>query len=97
MAGRDGQGSGTPPERRAIWIRGAYALLFLVAFEVAQIVLNLLAVVQFGFLVVTRRHNGHLERFGRSLAIWQAQVTGFVSCVTEDKPFPFAPWPDADG
>lgn len=82
---------------RAVWIRGGLTLLFLIGFELAQLLLNLLAFVQFLVLLVARKPNGFIVSFGRSLAIWQAHVTAFASGATEDRPFPFAPWPDPGG
>jgi hypothetical protein len=90
---------GRPPEKAdksPIWKRGGIALLFLVAFQIAQWLLVLTAVVQFAAHLITGRPIVHLESFGRSLAIWLAEVTGFLSYATETRPFPFSPWPRAD-
>ncbi len=84
------------PSSRPIWIRGGITVLFLVAFSLAQTLLTLIAVVQFAFLLISGRANEHLVRFGRSLAIWLAEVTGFATAATDTRPFPFAPWPQAD-
>lgn len=85
-----------PPERGEIWARGGYALLFLIAFEIAQAVMNLMAIVQFAVLLIWRRRNRRIERFGRSLALWQAQASAFLSGATDTRPFPFRAWPDPD-
>jgi len=83
--------------RKEMWIRGGYALLFVIAFELGQLLLNFAAVVQFLLAIVTRRPNATIADFGRSLAIWQAQTTAFLTYATDDMPFPFAPWPNPDG
>jgi hypothetical protein len=78
-----------------IWKRGLLMLLFIVAFAVAHALLNLLAVVQFFWLLFAKESNQFLLRFGKSLATWFADVTRFLSCATDEKPFPWKDWPDA--
>ncbi len=87
---------GAKETRRATWIRGAIMLLFLAAFSLAQTLLAVLAVVQFGFLLITGRENPHIVTFGRSLAIWLAEVAAFQTAATETRPFPFSAWPKVD-
>ena len=82
--------------RKAVWKRGAFMLFFLVAFSLAQSLQALIAVVQFVTLLVTGRHNEYIADFGRSLAMWLAETSGFLTCATERKPFPWAPWPRLD-
>lgn len=89
-------GKGGSVNRKPIWIRGAFMLLFLAAFSVAQGVQALIAVVQFVTLLVTGKPNEFLADTGRGLAMWLAEASGFLTCVTERKPFPFAPWPRLD-
>ena len=54
-----------------------------------------IAVLQFGWLLITRERNANLAAFGGSLSTWAASVVRFVSCTSEEKPFPWAPWPKA--
>jgi hypothetical protein len=70
-------------------------LLLAVAFSIAQFVLSLLAVVQFLWLLFANEPNQPLLRFGRSLSTWFADTARFLSCVSEEKPFPWRDWPDA--
>jgi Domain of unknown function (DUF4389) len=78
---------------KEIWKRGLFMLLFAIAFGIGHIVLNAITIVQFLWLLVTREPNEYLARFGSSLSIWLADVAGFQSCATGEKPFPFRPWP----
>jgi hypothetical protein len=55
--------------------------------------LNTMAVVQFLWLLVTRERNECLARFGLSLSNWFGEVSRFQSCSSDDKPFPWRPWP----
>lgn len=81
---------------RDIWIRGLFMLLFMVAFGVAQVLLNLIAVVQFLWLLLAGERNQFLIRFGSSLSKWFSETVRFLSCASDDKPFPWMEWPVAD-
>jgi Domain of unknown function (DUF4389) len=85
------------PTTRDVWMRGLFMLLFIIAFWVGQTLLNLLAVVQFIWLLAAREPNQFLARFGISLSAWLSEVGRFLSCASDDKPFPWRPWPDAGG
>ena len=56
--------------------------------------LTLLAFVQFIWLLFAREPNPNLATFGHSLSIWLAEVGRFLTCGTDDKPFPWRAWPD---
>ncbi len=83
------------PDKRAVWKRGLLMLLFAVAFGIAQTLMNILAVVQFLWLLFSGEPNQFLIRFGKSLSIWFGDVARFLSCATEEMPFPWKSWPDA--
>jgi hypothetical protein len=85
-----------PERRRDIWVRGAIMLLFILAAGMAQAVVNALAVVQFVWSLITGEPNRFLARFGGSLAKWAADVVRFLSCASEEKPFPWKEWPSAE-
>ncbi len=80
---------------QGVWKRGLFMLLFAIAFSIAHFVLNLLAFVQFLWLLFTGSPNEFIQRFGASLAVWFADVARFQNCVTEEKPFPWKDWPEA--
>jgi hypothetical protein len=80
-------------ESRDVWKRGVFMLFFAIAFGIGQMVLNAMAVVQFLWLLGTRERNEHLARFGASLSNWFGEVSRFQSCASDDKPFPWRPWP----
>lgn len=82
-------------DRRPVWIRGAFMLFFLIAFSVAQALVALMAVVQFLSLLITRKSNTFVAGFGRSLGVWLGQTARFQSADSDERPFPWAPWPGA--
>jgi hypothetical protein len=85
------------PTMRDVWMRGLFMLILIIGFAVGQSLLNLLALVQFLWLLFAREPNEFLARFGNSLAIWLAEVGRFLTCATDDKPFPWRPWPGTPG
>jgi hypothetical protein len=85
------------PTTRDVWMRGLFMLLFIIGFTVGQWLLNLLAVVQFLWLLFAREHNQFIAGIGNSLANWLAEVARFLTCGTEDKPFPWRPWSGTTG
>ena len=80
--------------RRSIWLRLVFMVVLGVAFSVAEFVT--FAVVAFQFLssLFTGHPNDRLTRFGRNLARYLQQIIVYMTFVTEEKPFPFTPWPD---
>ena len=88
---RQGETAGT----RDTWKRGLFMLLLAIAFGIAHFILNVVTVVQFLWLLFASEPNQFLLRFGRSLSTWLADAARFMTCASEEKPFPFRPWPDA--
>ncbi len=80
--------------RRSIWLRLLFMIVLSVAFNLAEFIT--FAVVAFQFLasLFTGQPNDRLTRFGRNLAHYLQQITVYLTFTTEEKPFPFTPWPD---
>jgi hypothetical protein len=83
----------TKPTKREVWIRGAWMIGFMVALALAQTLVNLIAVVQFVWLLVAGESNPRLAAFGGSLGRWAAEAVGFLTMASEEKPFPSRDWP----
>ena len=83
----------TQSSKSASWKRGLFMLVFIFAFGVGQGLLYLMAVAQFLWLLLAGEPNKLLVGFGNSLALWLAATARFLSCATEEKPFPWAVWP----
>lgn len=81
---------------RDLWMRALYMVFFMIAYGVAEIVLTLLVVFQFLTILFTREANGPGLRLGHNLGIYIRQILQFETFNTEDRPFPFADWPDED-
>jgi len=75
------------------WIRGFFILLFVFVLVIARVVTGAVVVIQFLFTVFSGQTNDNLRYFGASLALFVYQALLFVTYNSDDKPFPFAPWP----
>ncbi len=78
-----------------VWLRGLYMLLLALAFGVAQSLLLLTAIAQFLWLLFTGEANRQLVGFGGSLSRWLGDTARYLTCASDVKPFPWAPWPPA--
>ena len=80
--------------RRGIWLRLVYMVVFIVSFNVAELVTFAVAAFQFLTSLFTGQPNDRLTQFGQNLARYLQQIVTYLTFATEDKPFPFAPWPN---
>ncbi|MBY8975747.1 DUF4389 domain-containing protein [Rhodobacteraceae bacterium NNCM2] len=71
-------------------------LFFIFAISLAQTLLNVVAVIQFLSMLLLRETNEMLRQFGTSIGLWLRQTAAFQSGETEEKPFPWSPWPTKD-
>lgn len=80
--------------RSEIWMRGLYMLLFVLVYSLAELVIAALVVVQFVIVLFTGRGNENLVRLGNNLSMYVYQIFRFQTFNSEDRPYPFGPWPD---
>ena len=79
--------------RSETWKRGLFMLLLIIFFGLAQSLLFMGTVVQFLWLLFARSPNALLVRFGASLGKWLEDTARFLTCASEEKPFPWREWP----
>lgn len=79
---------------KSVWLRGFFMVLFAVLYGVAEFVLAVVAIFQFGSALITGRPNNNAIRFGNSLGQYIFQIAQFVTFNAEVKPFPFSSWPE---
>ena len=75
------------------WIRGLFIIVFGVIFYVLYIVIWLLVVLQFLTKVLTGDLNGNLSDVSRNLTNFASQILLYITFQSEERPFPFSPWP----
>lgn len=78
------------------WLRLIFMLLFAAVLQIASIVMWVLVVLQFLFSLSTGADNINLRKFGYSLSVYIFHIFKFLTYASEEKPFPFADWPQAD-
>jgi hypothetical protein len=81
---------------KEICIRGLFMLLFVVIYSVTEFVVVVVAVFQFFAVLFTGNSNPYLLEFGQNLSRFVYQMMRFFTFNTDDKPFPFAPWPSPE-
>ncbi|MGI9401049.1 MAG: DUF4389 domain-containing protein [Rhizobiaceae bacterium] len=80
--------------RPSIWMRLRTMIVLAIAFYIAEFVIFAVVIFQFFVTLFTRKPNEHFTRFGRNMARYLQQVTAYLTFASEEKPFPFSPWPD---
>lgn len=78
------------------WLRVLYTLLFALAWQIIELVLGLLLVLQIGFRLFTGQPHTELAGLGNSLSQYAWQIGRYVTGSSEVKPWPFIEWPAAD-
>ena len=81
---------------RNIWARALYALFFVIAYAVAEILLTVVVIFQYGSALVTGQVNELLHRFGNNLSAYVYDILQFMTFNSEALPFPFNDWPDEE-
>lgn len=78
---------------KGVWLRGFYVVLFAVIFSITEVILTAVVVFQFFSRLFTGQCNTYLLKFGNNLSLYFQQITLFLTFNTDDKPYPFADWP----
>jgi hypothetical protein len=82
-------------QREHILLRVLWMLVFVIVWQLAEIVLGAVVLLQLGYRAFYGAPNGGLLSFGDSLSQYLAQIGRFGTFNTEGKPWPFADWPEA--
>ena len=82
--------------RRGTWLRALYMVLFAVIYNVAEIVLVAVVLLQFVLVLFVGENNRRLLAFGKGLSTYVYQIFLFLTYNSEEMPFPFNPWPAAE-
>jgi hypothetical protein len=77
------------------WLRGLFIVVFGIIFYALYLIIWLLVVFQFVVKVVTGNINTNLLGFSDSLTQYAYQVLRYMTFQSEERPWPFAPWPES--
>ncbi len=80
----------------ALWLRLLFMFFFGICMQLSRFILWPVVVLQFLFSLITGSDNQNLRSFGSSLSQYIYQVCKFLTFNTEEKPFPFADWPEPE-
>lgn len=75
------------------WLRFVYLVVFGFAFYLSIILTFATSIFQFLAKLFGGQSFAGLADFGHNLATYQSQVTRFLTFSSDEKPFPFAPFP----
>lgn len=78
------------------WLRLLYTVLFALAWQVVELLLAVILVLQIGFRLFTGQPHADLAGLGNSLSQYAWQIGRYLSGASEVKPWPFLEWPAAD-
>lgn len=74
------------------WMRLIYIVLFVIAFNIAEILIAIITVVQFFTVLFTRASNPRLQTLGGDLGEYIRDVVGFLTYRTDHMPYPVSDW-----
>ena len=77
-----------------VWLRGLFILIFGVILYFAVILVWLVVVFQFVTKLLTGDLNRQVADFNGGLLRYISLILGYITFQSDDKPFPFSPWPE---
>jgi len=77
-----------------VWVRALFMLVFYLAFNISELLIGCIALIQLGLTLFTTKPNENLLRLGDSLSTYVGQIGQFLTFNEEEKPYPFSPWPE---
>lgn len=80
-------------ERESLALRAIWMLVFFFVWQLAELVLLVVVVVQMIQRCISGTPNQTLQEFGDSLSQYIAQIGRFGTFNTERKPWPLSDWP----
>ena len=76
------------------WVRGVFMVLFAIVYGVAIGVLFLIIPFQFCHTLFVGKPSDPLLDFSENLCAYLYEILLYVSFNSDERPFPFAPWPN---
>jgi len=76
-----------------VWLRGLFILIYGVIFYFLFALIWLVVIFQFIMKLITTELNEQLLNFSDSLNQYVSQILLYITFKSEERPFPFSPWP----
>lgn len=77
------------------WQRLLYLILFAIIFNLTELLVFIVLIVQFISKLATGKVNQRLSLLGRSLGVYTRQIVEFLTYYSDEKPYPFQSWPSS--
>ena len=81
---------------QSTWKRIAYMIMFAITFNVAQMVLVVVVILQIAFKLLTGKPLEPLQDLGTEIGNYMRSIASFLSFSTEEMPFPVSSWPSTN-
>ena len=81
-------------KNKQVWRRLIYIALFVIAFNIVELILWALLAVQFLAQLLSGKPIERATVFGQNLASFAYQIVCFLTFRTDETPWPFTPWPE---
>ena len=78
------------------WLRGLFIIIYGIIFYVLFWIIWLVVIFQFIMKVITAGLNENVMDFSSGLTRYAYQILRYVTFQSEERPWPFSPWPAAD-
>tara|TARA_B100000965_G_scaffold355031_1_gene332089 strand:+ start:8495 stop:8809 length:315 start_codon:yes stop_codon:yes gene_type:complete len=78
------------------WLRLLYVVFFALAWQVAEVALAVLVLIQIAYRLFRGEPDADCARWGSSLSQYVWQSGRYLTGANEQKPWPFSEWPDGD-
>ena len=93
------------PEKKSVWknfttgqtwLRCLFMLLFALIYSFAEVIVGIVVLLQFLFVLFSGEQNRRLKEFGAGMSVYIYRIIAYWTYNSEEKPFPFAPWPGVE-
>jgi uncharacterized protein DUF4389 len=79
-----------------VWTRGLFIVIYAVIFYFLFALIWLVVIFQFIMKLITSELNEQLLNFCDSLNQYVSQILLYITFKSEERPFPFSPWPGSE-
>jgi hypothetical protein len=76
-----------------VWTRGLFIVIYGVIFYFLFALIWLVVIFQFLMKLITSELNENILNFSDSLNQYVSQILLYITFKSEERPFPFSPWP----
>lgn len=80
---------------KSTWMRLIYIVLFAIAFNIAEILIAIITIVQFFTVLFTKSPNARLQALGGDLGHYIGEVARFLTYQSDHMPYPVSDWGQA--